>query len=70
MIGTKIREKREFRSMSQKELATALGHKSQATVSQWERNLRSPSLRDLKNLAILLRCSTDELLEDIPCVTI
>jgi len=63
MIGTKIRVKRRALGMTQTQLAEAVGASLSAVVT-WEKGTRSPQMSALKSLAIVLGCTTDELLKD------
>lgn len=63
MIGTTIRAKRRALGMTQTQLAKAVGASLSAVVT-WEKGTRSPQMAALKSLAIVLGCTTDELLKD------
>ena len=52
-MGAKIRECRERKGLSQKELADALGI-DQSAVSNWERGLSEPTAFNIRRLADLL----------------
>jgi transcriptional regulator with XRE-family HTH domain len=56
---------REKRGLSRAEFALNLGLKSLGTVSMWENGKRSPSSRRLIEIAILLRCTIDDLFKNI-----
>ena len=60
-IGAKIKELRETKKMSQKDLADYLNVTPQA-VSKWERNKSYPDLDMLVKLSSFFQVSTDELL--------
>lgn len=60
-IGAKIKELREAKKMSQKDLADYLNVTPQA-VSKWERNKSYPDLDMLVRLSNYFQISTDELL--------
>ena len=60
-MGAKIRELREKRGMSQKELADALGL-DQSAVAQWETGRTEPTIFNLRRLADLLGISPGDLL--------
>lgn len=60
-IGTKIKELREAKKMSQKELAEFLNVTPQA-VSKWERNKSYPDLDTLLKLSKYFQVSTDKIL--------
>ena len=55
-----VKEMRQKRGLTQKQLADRLGVKQQ-NVSDWERSLRSPSVKNLKKLAEILNCQIDDL---------
>ncbi len=61
MLGEKIRQLRAGRSISQVELADALGVTKQS-VSNWENNNIQPSIDMLMKLAGYFSVSTDSLL--------
>ena len=63
MIGTKIRAKRRAIGLTQTQLAKAVGASLSAVVT-WEKGTRSPQMAALKSLAIVLKCTIDELLKD------
>jgi transcriptional regulator with XRE-family HTH domain len=63
MIGTKIRAKRRALGLTQTQLAKAVGVSLSAIVT-WEKGTRSPRMAALKSLAIVLKCTVDELLKD------
>ena len=56
-----IRDARERRGVSQKELAAMIGKKNN-TLSQYEKGLRDPSPAVLLQIADVLGCTVDELL--------
>lgn len=58
---TTIRKYRKAKNMTQAELARILGVAS-STVTQWETGDRKPNIIMLKKLAVILECSTDDLL--------
>lgn len=60
-VGTKIRELREDKKMTQKELAEKLNVTPQA-VSKWERNKSYPDLDMLIQMSKLFQVSTDTIL--------
>lgn len=62
MIGDRIKQLREERSLSQYGLSEALGM-SRSAVSLWESNDRLPSVEQLRNLCETLRVSADFILE-------
>lgn len=59
-MGKKIKVMRIKRGLTQKQLAELLGVKQQ-NVSDWERSLRSPSVKNLKKLSEILNCQIDDL---------
>ena len=59
-MGVKIKEMRQKRGLTQKQLADRLGVKQQ-NVSDWERGERSPSVKNLKKLSEILNCQIDDL---------
>ena len=63
MIGNKLKEYRENRNMTQKEIAEALGVEP-ATVSKYESGLLEPKIDSLKKLAEIFDVTVDELLKD------
>lgn len=60
MIG--LYEQRKKKGYTQSDVAKALGVK-QNTVCQWESGVRNPSLENVKRLAELLHCTTDDILK-------
>lgn len=62
MLGDRIRELRNSRSLSQVELAKQL-HASKQTISNWENNNVPPSIDTLIRIANFFDVSTDYLLE-------
>lgn len=60
-VGTKIKELREAKKISQKELAAFL-HVTPQAVSKWENNKSYPDLDTLVQLSRYFRISTDKLL--------
>ncbi|MGN0629982.1 MAG: helix-turn-helix domain-containing protein [Ruminococcus sp.] len=48
--------------ITQKELANKLGVTPNA-ISQWENGVRNPSLENVKRLADILHCTTDDILK-------
>ena len=59
-IGEIIRRKRKERGWGQKHLAKILGTQL-STVSHWERDVKTPHLLNVCDLADLFECSIDEL---------
>lgn len=62
MLGDRIRELRNSRSLSQVKLARQL-HVSKQTISNWENNNVPPSIDTLIRIANFFDVSTDYLLE-------
>lgn len=60
-IGSRVKEQRSAKGLSQKDLADKLGIK-QNTVSQYENNIKRPSYEMLVLLANIFDVSTDFLL--------
>lgn len=60
-LGERIKEQRELRRLSQKELADKI-NVSASIVSNYENGERSPSLESLMALARTFQCTTDYLL--------
>lgn len=58
-----LKEIRTKRNMSQKALAEAIGV-TQGAVSAWEVGFWTPTIENLKQLAVVLNCTVDELLAD------
>jgi transcriptional regulator with XRE-family HTH domain len=59
---SRIREYREKNNFTQAYIAEKLGVGANA-VSQWETGSRSPSVRNLRMLADVFKCSVDDLLK-------
>lgn len=62
MIGDKIRQLREEKKMTQKDLADALNI-TPASIGLYEQNRRSPNLQLLNKIADFFNVSTDYLLD-------
>jgi len=60
MNGNKVKEKREFKRLKQRELAER-AHTCQATVSELERGVRTPWLNVAEKIAKVLGSTVDEL---------
>lgn len=60
-MGAKIRQLREQRGMTQKQLADALGL-SQVAICLWETGENVPTIQNLYRLADILGCEPGELL--------
>ncbi len=56
-----IRDIRQSHGMTQKELAKKLGITANA-VCQWESGARNPSLENVRRLAEIFHCTTDDIL--------
>ena len=62
-VGNKIKQYREYKKMTQNDIADIL-EVSAATVSKYESNSLEPSIESIKRLAELFEISIDELLTD------
>ena len=60
-----IRKIRLERGMTQKELARCLNVTPNYAVTQWEKGTRNPSLNNVKKMAEILHCTTDEILGSV-----
>ena len=60
MLSEKLKEFRRNEGLTQKELAMVL-NSSQNTISQYESGKRTPTVKKLVEISILLGCSVDEL---------
>ena len=56
-----IKSQRIASNLTQIELAKAVGV-TQGAVAQWEKGLTSPNVKLLPAIALILNCTTDELL--------
>lgn len=63
-VGARIRARRIQADLTQVELAQAV-QVGQTAVSQWERGLTVPTLRNLATIAKVLGCTQSDLLADI-----
>lgn len=61
---TALYKYRTQKGFTQRELAEKL-HVTQPTITQYETGARKPDIVTLKRLAIILDCTTDQLLEPI-----
>lgn len=61
---TALYKYRKAKGITQRELAEKLGV-TQPTIAQYETGVRKPDIVTLKKLAVLLECTTDQLLEPI-----
>lgn len=61
---TALRKYRELRKMTQSELGKKIGV-TESAINQYESGVRKPNIILLKKLAVVLGCTTDELLEPI-----
>ena len=61
MIGESLKRYRKETGLTQKELADKL-NSSQNTISQYESGKRTPTVKKLLAISILLGCSVDELM--------
>ena len=64
-MKNRIRDVREEKHLSQKELADLLGI-TPATLCQWEAERRKPKYETLKKLADALDCQVSDLVDDVP----
>ena len=64
MFSEKLKDLRKKKQFTQVQLANELGV-SYATVAMWETNERKPNIIMLKRIAMVLGCTTDELLESL-----
>lgn len=60
MINQRIKERRKYLKLTQKELGDKIGA-SEFTVSKYERGVNEPDMTTLKMLSDALNCSTDYL---------
>lgn len=58
-LGNFIKSKRQARGYSQSELALSLGYLSPQFISDWEREVSSPPIKKLPELAALLNVKVD-----------
>lgn len=61
---TALYEYRKKKGLTQRELSEQLGV-TQPTITQYETGVRKPDIVTLKKLAVILDCTTDQLLEPI-----
>ena len=61
-LGVQIRKYREFRNMTQKQLAEKLGESSGSVIYNWEKGIGRPDCDKLVRLCDILDISADELL--------
>lgn len=61
---TAIRKYRKRCGFTQQQLAEKTGI-GQSSIAQYEKGLRKPDIVVLKKLSVVLKCTTDELLEPI-----
>lgn len=59
--GSRLRELRAARKMSQGDVASAIGIKTQGTISDWENDKREPEPENLLKLAELFRVPAESL---------
>ena len=62
-IGQKIRRLRTSAGLSQAELARMIG-KTRSMVSQYESDMHAPRMGTVEKLAVALRCSKSEIVDD------
>lgn len=60
-FGTKLKEVRKAKGMTQKDLASAIGA-AHNSVSNWEHDQNEPALDVLKKICVVLGVSPEELL--------
>jgi transcriptional regulator with XRE-family HTH domain len=58
----KIKTIRNNKGLTQSKLAEKIGV-TQGALSQWELGIVNPSINNLRNIAIVLNCSLDELFD-------
>ena len=61
MFGSRLKELRQDRKLSQKQFAKEIGY-SQSQVSQWETNINEPTSSAITKIANYFNVSTDYLL--------
>lgn len=61
---TAIRKYRKLAGMTQTELAQLL-NVTPSAVTQWEAGTRKPNIIQLKRIAVILNCTTDDLLTTV-----
>jgi SOS-response transcriptional repressor LexA len=61
-LGTQIKKYREFRNLTQKQLAEKLGERSGSVIYNWEKGIGRPDCDKLVRLCDVLDISADELL--------
>jgi transcriptional regulator with XRE-family HTH domain len=61
MLGARIRESRNRKGMTQKDLASLLGV-TDAAIGMWENGRRKPDAEDIKRMANIFGVTTDYLL--------
>lgn len=69
-LGQRIRRFRLWRGLEQSDVAEAIGQTGPATVSRWENNVNTPSMKSLKALSGVLQVDYDELLGEAPISSI
>ena len=62
-LGTYLRQKRMEANFTQAEVAEKMGYSTPQFISNFERGLCSPPLKNLKTLVRLYKIPTDELLK-------
>ncbi len=63
VLGEVLKEAREKRGLSQKEVSDKMGYGTAQFVSNWERGLSSPPIESLKSLAELYEMPGERLFE-------
>ena len=62
-IGPYLKQKRTEANLTQKEVADEFGYSTAQFVSNWERDVSMPPIKDLKRLGQLYKIPVDELFE-------
>jgi transcriptional regulator with XRE-family HTH domain len=61
-IANNLKSSRKHCGLTQQQVATLLGHKSNDRVSHWERGQMAPSLKNLIKLSAIYKSTIDDLL--------
>ena len=64
-IGENIKRERIKRGMTQQELTDRLGCKSRAIICRMEKSKNPPSLKRIKQIADILGCTLNDLIDDL-----
>lgn len=62
-MNMRLREKRKEKGFTQTQLAK-LVHVDQTAISQWERSITQPRMKKCLQLAAVLGCTLDDLLDN------